>query len=130
MAKRRALRDMMHGGQADGLRIGEVATATGLTVRTLHHDKEVGLVTPTGRITAGHRLYGPEALERLYRVSLLRSLGLSLSQVRESLDGGSSQLQPGVPRIDSASRLISVSRAMDRAFAERAALEGWNPRVA
>ena len=78
--------------QAVGMRIGEIAAATGLTVRTLHHYEEVGLVAPTARTPAGHRLYGPEALERLYRVSMLRSLGLSLAQVRESLDGGSAQL--------------------------------------
>ncbi len=76
-----------------GMRVGEIAAATGLTVRTLHHYEEVGLVTPTGRTAAGHRLYGPDALERLYRVSMLRSLGLSLAQVRDSLDGGSSQLR-------------------------------------
>lgn len=76
-----------------GMRVGEIAAATGMTVRTLHHYEEIGLVTPTGRTAAGHRLYGPDALERLYRVSMLRSLGFSLAQVRESLDGGSSQLR-------------------------------------
>jgi MerR family transcriptional regulator, thiopeptide resistance regulator len=81
------------GEPVDGSRIGEIAAATGLTVRTLHHYEAVGLVRPTGRTAAGHRLYGPEALERLYRVSMLRSLGLSLAQIRESLDGGSSQLR-------------------------------------
>jgi len=75
------------------MKVGEVAAATGLTVRTLHHYEEIGLVAPTGRTAAGHRVYGPTALERLYRVSLLRSLGLSLTQVRESLDGGASQLR-------------------------------------
>ena len=76
-----------------GARIGEIAAATGLTVRTLHHYEAVGLVRPTGRTSAGHRRYGPEALERLYRVSMLRSLGVSLAQIRESLDGGPSQLR-------------------------------------
>lgn len=87
------VRNMVLGEQANGLRIGEIAAATGLTVRTLHHYEEIGLVTPAGRTSAGHRLYGPEALERLYRVSMLRSLGLSLSTIRESLDRGSSDLR-------------------------------------
>ncbi len=77
----------------DGLRVGEIAAATGLTVRTLHYYEEVGLVRPAGRTSAGHRLYGPEALECLYRVSMLRSLGLSLAQIHESLDEGTSQLR-------------------------------------
>jgi MerR family transcriptional regulator, thiopeptide resistance regulator len=76
-----------------GSRIGEVAAATGLTVRTLHHYEAIGLVSPTGRTAAGHRRYGPQALERLYRVLMLRSLGLSLAQIRESLDGGATQLR-------------------------------------
>lgn len=76
-----------------GMRIGEIAAATGLTVRTLHHYEAIGLVTPAGRTAAGHRIYGADALERLYRVSMLRALGLPLAQVRMSLDGGSSQLR-------------------------------------
>jgi MerR family transcriptional regulator, thiopeptide resistance regulator len=80
-------------GWHGGSRIGEVAAATGLTVRTLHHYEAIGLVRPTGRTAAGHRRYGPEALERLYRVMVLRSLGLSLAQIRASLDGNATQLR-------------------------------------
>ena len=38
-------------------RIGEVATATGLTVRALHHYDRIGLVVPSARTPGGHRLY-------------------------------------------------------------------------
>jgi hypothetical protein len=38
-------------------RIGEVATATGLTVRTLHHYDQIGLVVSSARTSGGHRLY-------------------------------------------------------------------------
>ena len=67
--------------EAEGLRIGEIAAATGLTVRTLHHYEQVGLVQPSGRTHGGHRWYSQEALTRLYQVSMLRSLGLSLAQI-------------------------------------------------
>ncbi|MEO6627254.1 MAG: MerR family transcriptional regulator [Aquihabitans sp.] len=68
------------------LRIGDVATASGLTVRALHHYEEVGLLRPSQRSPAGHRLYGRAAVERLYRISRLRRLGLSLDQIGHVLD--------------------------------------------
>lgn len=75
------------------MRIGEIASATGLTVRTLRHYEDIGLVEPTGRTDALHRYYGQAAVERLYRVSMLRSLGLPLSRIREGLDSGPSELR-------------------------------------
>lgn len=69
----------------DTHRIGEIAEATGLTVRTLHYYEEIGLLIPSGRTDAGHRLYGPAAVERLYQISLLRQLGLPLDAVRSTL---------------------------------------------
>ncbi|MGZ4675062.1 MAG: MerR family transcriptional regulator [Acidimicrobiia bacterium] len=77
---------------AGGVRkIGEIAEATGMTVRALHYYEEIGLLTPTARTDAGHRLYGPDAVERLYRIALLRQVGLPLDGIRASLanDGAS-----------------------------------------
>ncbi len=68
-----------------GWRIGEIAEATKLTVRTLHYYEEIGLLDPAARSPAGHRLFGTEAIERLYRITALRRLGLSLEQIRDSL---------------------------------------------
>ncbi|HLS25607.1 MAG TPA: MerR family transcriptional regulator [Beutenbergiaceae bacterium] len=73
-------------------RIGEIAAATGLTVRTLHHYEAIGLVVPATRSPAGHRLYGPEEVDRLYRVSMWRMLGLSLKQVRTALEAEPAEL--------------------------------------
>jgi DNA-binding transcriptional MerR regulator len=66
-------------------RIGEIADATNLTVRTLHYYEEIGLLDPAARSPAGHRLYGTDTIEQLYRITALRQLGLSLDQVRDSL---------------------------------------------
>jgi MerR family transcriptional regulator, thiopeptide resistance regulator len=66
-------------------RVGEVATATGLTVRALHHYDEIGLVTPSVRTSGGHRLYTGEDLVRLYQVTAMRQLGLSLEQIGDLL---------------------------------------------
>ena len=68
------------------LTIGQVAKRAGLTVRTLHHYDDVGLVRPSDRSDAGYRLYGPDALRRLEKVLVLRQLGFSLEQISTVLD--------------------------------------------
>jgi len=65
--------------------VGEVATATGLTVRALHHYDEIGLVTPSVRTGGGHRLYTGPDLVKLYQVTAMRQLGLSLEQIGDLL---------------------------------------------
>ena len=66
-------------------RVGELARATGLTVRALHHYEAVGLLPPAARTEAGHRVYGPKDVSHLYRVMALRSLGLGLNAIRDCL---------------------------------------------
>jgi DNA-binding transcriptional MerR regulator len=71
----------------DGWTVGQLAAETGVSVRTLHHYDALGLLTPRGRTEAGYRLYGEAEVERLYRIRALRSLGLSLAEVTQILDG-------------------------------------------
>ena len=66
-------------------KIGEIAHATGMTVRALRYYEEIGLLTPVARTESGHRLYGPADVERLYEISRLRQLGLPLDGIRASL---------------------------------------------
>ncbi|MEU5260968.1 MerR family transcriptional regulator [Amycolatopsis sp. NPDC021455] len=61
--------------------IGELARASGVTVRTLHHYDRIGLVRPRERTPAGHRRYTEADARRLYRVRTLCGLGLSLDEV-------------------------------------------------
>lgn len=68
-------------------RVGELATATGLSVRALHHYDEIGLLRPSERTTAGHRLYSGADVHRLHRIVALRGFGLSLAEVGQVLDG-------------------------------------------
>jgi DNA-binding transcriptional MerR regulator len=70
------------------MRVGDLAAATGLTVRTLHHYDALGLVVPSGRTAAGHREYGAEDVRRLYRVVALRRLGFALADIGALLDDG------------------------------------------
>ncbi len=68
----------------DGLRVGEISQATGLTVRTLHYYDELGLVRPD-RTSSGHRVYRGDHVQRLYRIQLLRALGWSLADTERVL---------------------------------------------
>lgn len=66
--------------------VGEVAALAGVSVRTLHHYDELGLVEPSARTDAGYRLYGHADLERLQEVLALRATGLPLADVKAVLD--------------------------------------------
>lgn len=79
-------------------RVGELARASGLTVRALHHFDEIGLLRPTARSPSGHRLYGPDDIRRLYRIVALRQLGMPLRQIASSLEGGPCELADAVSR--------------------------------
>lgn len=69
----------------DVLKVGELAKRTGLTVRTLHHYDEIGLLRPSRRTASGHRLYGRAEVERLQQIASLRYLGLSLEEIAACL---------------------------------------------
>ena len=67
------------------LRIGEVAKLLGVTPKTVRHYEKVGLLRQPERSEAGYRLYRADDLLRLHRIKRLRSLGLSLAQVKDVL---------------------------------------------
>src|SRR3954469_15854639 len=68
-------------------RVGDLARATGLTVRTLHYYDEIDLLSPTHRTSGGHRAYSGDDVQRLYRICALRQLGLPLAGVEGALSG-------------------------------------------
>ncbi|WP_369233142.1 MerR family transcriptional regulator [Streptomyces sp. R21] len=67
--------------------IGELARATGLTVRTIRYWSDEGVLSPVTRSTGGYRLYDAESAARLELIRTLRELGLGLADVRRVLDG-------------------------------------------
>ncbi|MFG2285123.1 MerR family transcriptional regulator [Streptomyces sp. NPDC048595] len=66
--------------------VGQVAAFAGVTVRTLHHYDEIGLLLPGERNHAGHRRYGDEDLDRLQQILFYRELGFPLEEVAALLD--------------------------------------------
>jgi len=72
--------------QAQAYTVQQLATMAGVTVRTLHHYDEIGLLRPGGRTPSGHRIYGEAEVLRLQQIASLRHLGLSLEEIRDCLD--------------------------------------------
>lgn len=70
----------------EALKVGALARRTGLTVRTLHHYDEIGLLKSSLRSEAGHRLYDADDVARLQEIVSLRQLGFSLEEIRACLD--------------------------------------------
>lgn len=79
---------------AGGWTVSEVARLAHVTVRTLHHYDEIGLLVPSQRTEAGYRMYGPPELERLQQILLFRELSFSLEAIQELLE------QPAFERLE------------------------------
>lgn len=69
-----------------GMKVGELAKRTGVSVRTLHYYDEIGLLQPSRFTASKHRVYGPDELVRLQQIKSLRQLGFSLDEIRACLD--------------------------------------------
>lgn len=88
----------MSAGEDKHWKVGELASATGLTVRTLHHYDGIGLLVPSQRTFAGHRRYAEPEVQRLYRILAWRRLGLGLEEIGTLLDEGGVSLVETVRR--------------------------------
>ena len=76
----------MHTQDADALTVGQVAKLSGVTIRTLHHYEQVGLLAPGARSVAGYRLYTDADIDRLSRILFYRALGFPLDGIAAMLD--------------------------------------------
>src|SRR5918992_2865204 len=61
--------------------VGQVAALSGVTVRTLHHYDQIGLLVPGSRMPNGYRCYGEDDVDKLQRILFYRELGFSLEKV-------------------------------------------------
>lgn len=106
------------------LKIGELATRAGLTVRTLHHYDAIGLLKPSGRSESGYRLYDRNDVARLHRIQALRRLDLSLAEIGNLLAGGGADLQSLI-----AQQITALDRQMARSRELRARLAELSTRI-
>jgi len=67
------------------MHIGELAERTGLSLRTIRHYDDVGLLPATARTEGGFRVYTEDAFERLMVIKQMKPLGFSLEEMAEIL---------------------------------------------
>ncbi|MFD3700150.1 MerR family transcriptional regulator [Streptomyces sp. NPDC058646] len=101
--------------------VGQVAGFAGITVRTLHHYDEIGLLSPSGRSHAGHRRYEDADLDRLQRILFYRELGFPLEEVAALLDDPASDPREHLRRqhallSDRIARLQQMAKAVEHAM--------------
>lgn len=91
-------------------------------MRTLHHYDSIGLLVPSGRTTAGYRLYTDDDLLRLQQIVIGREFGLSLEDIRRSLDD---------PRLDRRTVLLNQKeRLKERALETEAMIRAIDVALA
>ncbi|MEW1633194.1 MerR family transcriptional regulator [Streptomyces sp. NPDC093801] len=107
-----------------GYSVGQVAGFAGVTVRTLHHYDEIGLLSPSGRSGAGHRRYDDADLDRLQRILFYRELGFPLDEVAVLLDDPDSDPREHLRRqhallTERIARLQQMATAVEHAMEAR-----------
>ncbi|HSO70900.1 MAG TPA: MerR family transcriptional regulator [Arachnia sp.] len=93
---------------APTLQIGAVAERTGLSIRTLRHYDEVGLVRPSGRSVGGFRLYTHDDVSRLLLIRRMKPLGFSLEEMVSLLE--TADAHRALPTADTAAALADYVR--------------------
>ncbi|MER5732940.1 MerR family transcriptional regulator [Streptomyces sp. NPDC002138] len=104
--------------------VGQVAGFARVTVRTLHHYDEIGLLSPSSRSHAGHRRYDDGDLDRLQRILFYRELGFPLDEVAALLDDPGTDPQEHLRRqhallSDRIGTLQRMAAAVERAMEAR-----------
>ncbi|MFF4401618.1 MerR family transcriptional regulator [Streptomyces sp. NPDC001480] len=102
--------------------IGELARATGLTVRTIRYWSDEGALPPVARSSGGYRLYDAGSVARLELIRTLRELGLGLGHVRRVLAGETTVAEVAaahVTALDAQIRSLKATRAVLSTVARR-----------
>ena len=109
--------------------VGQVADVFGVTVRTLHHYDEIGLLTPSERSRAGYRLYTDEDLTRLQQIVVYRRLEMPLEEIATLLERDEDavahlrrQREAVMTRLDElADIVVAIDRALEREMSDQPA---------
>ncbi|SEG83409.1 DNA-binding transcriptional regulator, MerR family [Actinacidiphila yanglinensis] len=115
----------MVGGVEEHLTVGRVAELAGVTVRTLHHYDEIGLVQPSARTAAGYRAYSSGDVERLREVLAYRRLGFGLREIADLVDDPATDAVAHLRRLrgllrEQRDRAAAMVTAIDRELEARA----------
>lgn len=109
--------------RVEELTVGEVAQRFGVTIRTLHHYDDIGLLTPSRRGASGYRLYTSADLTRLSQIIVYRRLEMSLDEIAAVLDEGDEishlrrQRERVMSRLDELTDLVgAIDQALEKAM--------------
>lgn len=105
------------------MHIGELAERTGLSLRTIRHYDDVGVLKASGRTEGGFRIYTQDDLTRLLLIRRMKPLGFTLEEMTELLSV-IDQLQSGEPGSDSSEVRSALSRFIDQTVERRELLQG------
>jgi MerR family transcriptional regulator, thiopeptide resistance regulator len=106
------------------LTVGAVARMASITVRTLHHYDEIGLLRPSVRTDAGYRRYTNADLERLQQILFYRQLGFALDEIESVMTNGGITPVAHLRRqhtllLDRIARLRRMANAVEKAMEAR-----------
>lgn len=99
--------------EAQEYTVGVVAELAGVSVRTLHHYDEIGLLEPTGRNAAGYRIYSADDLRVLHRILFYRELDFDLDTIGAIL---ADPARTDVDRLNEQRRLLTARMERHRAM--------------
>ena len=105
------------------MHIGEVAARTDLSLRSLRHWEDVGLVVPSGRSEGGFRLYAEEDVERILFVRRMKPLGFTLDEMKAVMADLAALRDPGATQADRARAGEHLADVQRDAGERRAKLE-------
>ena len=116
--------------------VAQVSKRAGVSVRTLHHYDQIGLLKPTEVTEAGYRLYDDAALDKLYVILVYRELGLSLNEIGRILDAPDydrnrvleHQINLMRRRVEKLQNRISFARGMLTLGVKYMDFEGFDPK--
>ena len=102
--------------------VQQVSNLTGVSVRTLHHYDQIGLLKPTKITEAGYRLYDDDALRKLQSILFFRELEFPLKQIGEFLSNPAFDTQKALSdqirllelRMEQLEKLISHARQIQK----------------
>lgn len=119
----------MDDGPEPVMHIGEVAARTELSLRSLRHWEEVGLLQPSGRTDGGFRLYTEADVDKILVIRRMKPLGFTLDQMRDVMrdlevleaDGATAtdrdavRARLGAIRAEATERRAALARQLDMA---------------
>ena len=116
--------------------VAQMSKRAGVSVRTLHHYDQIGLLKPTEVTEAGYRLYDDAALDKLYMILVYRELGLSLNEIGSILDAPDydrnrvleHQIKLMQERIEKLQNRITLAKGMLTLGVKYMDFEGFDPK--